>query len=305
MISEEIENWIVSEEEAGERLDKLLTTHFSHYSRTYFQYLIESKLVLIDGKPAKKRTLLCPGNEIEVKFVLTPEIALEPEAIPLDIVYEDEWLLAVNKPAGMVVHPATGNWSGTFVNALLYHCKHLEKGNTLRPGIVHRLDKDTSGILVAAKTEHMQQRLVELFATRKVEKQYLAICVGNPGSRMIEGMIGRHPTRRKEMAIVNSGGKEAMTRCELLSYNRHLSFISLYPLTGRTHQLRVHLKSVGAPILGDSLYGSLSANKSYGAHRQLLHANTLRFIHPITKEPIEFTARIPVDLQSFIKLLDY
>lgn len=299
---EEIKTWIVSEEEASERLDKLLAKRFPLYSRTYFQYLIDQELVLIDGKAAKKRAFLSPGSEIEVEFALTPEISLEPEAIPLTILYEDEWLIAVNKPAGLVVHPGAGNWTGTFVHGLLYHCRHLDKGSSLRPGIVHRLDKETSGVLLAAKSELAQQKLVSLFATREIHKEYLAICVGNPGPRVIEGKIGRHPIRRKEMTILKEGGKEACTRCIPLAHGPHLSIVRLLPETGRTHQLRVHLKSINTPILGDSLYGSAPSNKQYDAARQMLHAETLRFVHPFQEKLIELKAPLPHDMEKLIQV---
>jgi 23S rRNA pseudouridine1911/1915/1917 synthase len=293
------ESLIVSNEEEGMRLDKFLTERFPDYSRTYFQSLIEKKLVLVNSDLVKKREILKSGDEIEVEFAITSEISIQPEPIPLDILYEDPYLLAVNKPAGMVVHPAVGNWRATFVNALLYHCQK-EQTAELRPGIVHRLDKETSGILLAAKDELTQKRLVEAFALRKVYKEYLAICVGNPGNRQIEGNIGRHPTRRKEMAVLAEGGKNAKTVCETVAYRDNLSLTRLMPYTGRTHQLRVHMLFAGFPILGDPLYGNSSANKKYGAKRQLLHAYLLRFEHPITKQEIELKAPIPEDLNTFI-----
>jgi len=291
----------VSEEEAEQRLDKLLALRFPEYSRQYFQYLIREKLVLVNGSLVKKGTKLEEGDEIEIEFAVTPEISLEPESIPLDILFEDDHLIAINKPAGMVVHPAVGNWSGTFVNALLYHCKQLPKGDTLRPGIVHRLDKETTGVLVAAKNERAQQLMVEKFANREIEKEYLAICIGNPGTRLIKGNIGRHPIRRKEMTILEGKGREARTRCESIAKNDSLSLVCLFPETGRTHQLRVHLKAVGTPILGDSVYGNLSFNKKMGAERQMLHAHRLRFEHPLHKEEIELKAPIPQDMEKFIK----
>lgn len=294
---------IVSEEEEGMRLDRFLASRFPDYSRTYFQNLIEEKLVLVNGELVKKREKLELGDEIEVEFAVTPEITLVPEAIPLDIVYEDEYLLAINKPAGMVVHPAVGHWSGTFVNALLYHCTQLKPEGTLRPGIVHRLDKETSGLLLAAKDEMTQRKLVEAFASRQVEKEYLAICVGHPGNRTMEGKIGRHPTRRKEMTLLKEGGKEAKTRCETIAYNASLSLVRLLPHTGRTHQLRVHMQGIGFPILGDTIYGSASANNNWGAQRQLLHAYRLRFVHPITKLPMVLEAPPPEDISKFIKIL--
>lgn len=291
----------VSEDEVELRLDKLLALKFPAYSRQYFQYLIHEKLVLVNGKQVKKGMKLQEGDEIEVEFALTPEVSLEPEAIPLDILFEDEDLIAINKPAGLVVHPAVGNWSGTFVNALLYHCKQLPKGDTLRPGIVHRLDKETTGVLVAAKNERAQQLMVEQFAGRKIEKEYLAICIGNPGNRLINGNIGRHPIHRKEMALLEGRGREAHTRCESLAHNSFLSVVRLLPETGRTHQLRVHLRSVGTPILGDCLYGNAALNKKWGASRHLLHAYRLRFQHPIRQVEIVLKAPIPQDMESFIQ----
>jgi 23S rRNA pseudouridine1911/1915/1917 synthase len=298
----ESEALIVTEEEVGMRLDKFLQLRFPKYSRTYFQSLIEEGLVLVNSGVVKKANKLESGDEVEVEFALTTEISITAEPIPLDILYEDPYLLAVNKAAGMVVHPAVGNWSGTFVNALLYHCRQLENQGSLRPGIVHRLDKETSGVLVAAKDEWTQRKLVEAFALRKVYKEYLAICLGNPGKRQIEANIGRHPTRRKEMAVLTGKGKEAKTLCETLAHNPFFSLVKLLPQTGRTHQLRVHMQWIGSPILGDAVYGSPSANKKFGAKRQLLHAHLLRFSHPVTQEEIELKAPIPEDLQKYIQM---
>lgn len=291
----------VTHEESALRLDKLLALRYPEYSREYFQYLIEERLILVNGNLVKKSAKLNEGDEIEIEFAMTPELSLEPEAIPLDILFEDDDLIAINKPVGMVVHPAAGNWSGTFVNALLYHCRHLPKGDTLRPGIVHRLDKETSGVLIAAKNERAQQLMVEKFAKRQVEKEYLAICIGNPGDRMIEGNIARHPIHRKEMAVVEGKGREARTRCQSLAHTSTLSLVRLFPETGRTHQLRVHLKSVGTPILGDPVYGNPPFNAKLGAKRQMLHAYRLRFIHPLKEEKLELLAPIPADLLKMLK----
>lgn len=287
---------IVSEEEEGLRLDAFLAKRFPEYSRTYFQSLIEKKLACVGKTSSKKRRVLTAGEEVEVHFVLSEQCALTAEPIALDILYEDDEIIAVNKPAGMVVHPGAGHFSGTFVNALLHHCKQLPGHDSLRPGIVHRLDKETSGVILAAKTERSHLKLVEQFAARKIKKTYLAICVGHPGNRVIEGAIGRHPTRRKEMAVVDTGGKKAKTRCKTLAHDHALSIAYLYPETGRTHQLRVHLQSIGHPILGDSVYGNASLNERYGVTRQLLHAKTIHFAHPITCQEMEITAPIPQDI---------
>jgi 23S rRNA pseudouridine1911/1915/1917 synthase len=295
----------VSEQEAGNRLDKLLSNYFPSHSRTYFQYLIEEGCVLVNGVRIKKREKPQAGDEIEVCFLITPEISLEPENIPLDILYEDEHLLAVNKPAGMVVHPGAGNFSKTFVNALLFHCKTLEPSGNLRPGIVHRLDKDTSGVLLAAKTAQAHEQLVSMFCQRKIEKRYLAICVGNPGDTIINASINRHPVRRKEMAVCQEGGREAITHCRVLDYNEKLSLVEVHLITGRTHQIRVHLKHKNTPVLGDPLYGCASLNEKYHIQRQMLHAHELKFIHPITQTPLEIRAPLPQDMKKTMDLNNF
>lgn len=285
---------IVSDKDLDLRLDRLLTSHYPEHSRTYFQYLIENGFVLVNGHLLKKKDKPKIGDEIEVCFQLTPEISLEPENIPLNIVFEDDHLLVINKPAGMVVHPAPGHPRHTFVHALLYHCKGLPFADKLRPGIVHRLDKDTSGLLLAAKTLECHQKLISLFSERKITKKYLAICVGNPGDGTINAPIKRHKTRRQEMAV-DPEGKEAISRVKLLKIEENLSLVEVELITGRTHQIRVHMKHRGTPVLGDPIYGSESANQKYGVTRQLLHAYNLEFEHPMTRVPVKLTAPIPSD----------
>lgn len=293
-------NFSILPEEAGERLDKILIHRFPDgYSRTYFQNLIEEGLVLLDGKALKKRYKPAAGDEIEIYFSVTQEIDVTPENICLDIIYEDQDILIVNKPPGMVVHPAPGNWTGTFVNALLYHCKNLQPlwgFEDLRPGIVHRLDKETSGLLLAAKTKCAHRHLVEQFASRRVKKEYLAICLGNPGNCVINEPIGRHPVQRKMMAVVPDG-KPAKTTFQTLQTYGPLSLVRALPETGRTHQIRVHLKHRGTPIVGDAVYGSAQVNEKFHADRQWLHAEKLRFMHPSSNEEMEFTAPLPLDMQ--------
>ncbi|HSX14253.1 MAG TPA: RluA family pseudouridine synthase [Chlamydiales bacterium] len=290
---------VVSSQEAGERLDKLLALHYDSYSRTYFQHLLDVGCVLLNGKPVKKRICPSEGDEIEVCFQAIPGPSLEPQEIPLNILYEDEHILAINKPPGMVVHPAPGNWSGTFVNALLYHCKNMETNDDpVRPGIVHRLDKDTSGLLIAAKTLQAHQTLIEAFSQRKIEKTYLAVVFGKPENAIIDAPIGRHPTKRKEMAVIEKG-REAITHVETMGYNEQISLVRLKPKTGRTHQIRVHLKHIGCPILGDSIYGS--EKSLIQPERLLLHAYQLQFQHPITKAPLHLSAPIPDDFKKWIQ----
>ncbi len=291
----------VLEEEAASRLDKLLVLRFPSYSRSYFQYLIENGCVLVNGSQLKKRESPKSGDEVEVCFLLTPEISLEPQNIPLDILYEDEHLIAVNKPANMVIHPAPGHPKDTFVNALLFHCKNLESTNSLRPGIVHRLDKDTTGVLLAAKTAQAHAGLVELFSERRIKKYYLAVCVGTPQEGLIDAAIKRHPVNRKEMSVNLENGKQAKSICRVLSKNESLSLVEVELLTGRTHQIRVHMKHVGNPILGDTVYGSANANKKFNPSRQLLHAHRLEFIHPITSKTMHICAPIPDDILPYTK----
>jgi len=288
----------VSGSEARVRLDKFLTHHFPDYSRSYFQYLINGGFVLVNGEKLKKREIPLPGDEIEVCFQLTPEISLEAENIPLDILFEDDHLIAVNKPVGMVVHPAPGSPNHTFVNALLYHCKTLPDSGNLRPGIVHRLDKDTSGVLIAAKTHEAHQKLVTLFCERSIQKTYLTICVGNPGTLELSAPIKRHHTRRQEMTVAPEG-KPSISHFKTLTSKDGLSLVEVDLMTGRTHQIRVHLKHLGTPVLGDSVYGSISSNDKYGTKRQLLHAYQLSFTHPVTQQPLSLLAPIPQDMLDF------
>jgi len=298
--SEESETILISEEESGERLDKILAQRYKEVqSRTYFQYLIEEKCVLLNGFPVKKRVKPKVDDEVEIFFLITPEIDVTPEPIPLDILYEDEHILVVNKPAGMVVHPAPGNWSGTFVNALLHHCKELPGKEGTRPGIVHRLDKNTSGVLVAVKSHLAQQKLIEMFSGREVYKEYAAICLGNPGETTIDQPIGRHPVHRQKMTVIE-GGRNAITHCQTLAFDGKLSLVKINLETGRTHQIRVHMKHHGTPVLGDPTYGNPQANKTYDTSRQMLHAKILRFKHPITAKDVEFQAEIPHDMMAFI-----
>ncbi len=302
----ESETLFIAEEDAGERLDKILAKVLhTAGSRTYFQYLIDEGKVLLNGAVAKKRTILNAGDEVEVEFILTPELTLKAENIPLDILYEDESLLIVNKPAGMVVHPAPGNWNGTFVNALLYYCRDkLTVDHPIRPGIVHRLDKDTSGVLIAAKTAVAQQKLIEMFAGRRIHKEYVAICHGNPGAGSVDAPIGRHPKLRQVMCVLPEGGRQAITHYRTLKSHQTASFVHLEIPTGRTHQIRVHMKHRGMPVLGDPVYGIDSLNARLHLERQMLHAYRVTFDHPITKKSLTVTAPLPHDMVKLLEKLD-
>lgn len=301
----EDEAFIVEDAETALRLDKLLALRFlGRYSRNYFQTLIADGLVLINGETAKKRIAVKAGDEIEIQFVYSKEISLDPEPIPLDILYEDEEIIVVNKQKGLVVHPAPGHWSGTFVNGLLYHCQahtwDSEALKNLRPGIVHRLDKDTTGVLIAAKTRLAQQKLTDSFAKREVYKEYLAICIGNPGKISINAAIGRHPKHRQKMAIVSEGGREALSYVETCKFNQKISLVKVVIATGRTHQIRVHLSHLHTPVLGDPLYGNLSLNQQFRAERAYLHASCLKIPHPISGSELTFQAPLPEDMNRWI-----
>jgi 23S rRNA pseudouridine1911/1915/1917 synthase len=297
-MSSPFSNFTVSHQEAGSRIDLILGGRFPERSRNYFQKLITSGFVLVNGEGVKKRALLEEGDEVEISFLESAAGPLEAEEIPLDILYEDDTFLAINKPPGLVVHPGAGNPNGTFANALLFHCKKLEKIG-LRPGIVHRLDKETSGVLLGAKDAQTQQLLSELFADRTIQKIYYAFTCGNPGQQTISTPLGRHPIRRIEITV-DEKGRPAETKIETIVTNGKLSWVKLTPKTGRTHQLRVHLKSIGCPILGDSLYGVKAMNEKYGANRQLLHAHLLAFHHPYTKEPLQIEAPFPEDIRMIL-----
>ena len=290
----------VQDEEQGMRLDTLLALRFPQFSRTYFQTLIQQGSVLVSGTPLKKREKPDSGDEIEICFTLPPEIHLEAQDIPLTILYEDAHIIAVNKPAGMVVHPAPGHPHSTFVNALLFHCKHLEQTDKdpLRPGIVHRLDKDTSGVLLAAKTTEAHRALVDLFSHRKIQKTYLAVAVGTPPEGRLSAPMKRHQIRRQEMTV-DPTGKEAISDIRVLKKTQILSCVEIGLITGRTHQIRVHLKHLNTPVLGDTVYGSESANKKHNTPRQLLHAAKMQFTHPFTGKDITFEAPLPEEMIPF------
>ncbi len=294
----------ITKEDLGSRLDKFLAKHFPNHSRSYFQYLIDEDYVLVNGLPVKKQRKLESGDEVEIQFQMTPPLDLQPEAIDLDILYEDAHLLAVNKPIDMVVHPAPGATSGTFAHALLHHCKTLnpDEYEHLRPGIVHRLDKNTTGVLLAAKNRKTHQKLIEQFSNREIDKRYLVICAGVPKEGNYEAPIKRHPIHRKQMTV-SQDGKEAITQFTVLARRKGLSLVEAKLITGRTHQIRVHLKDMNCPILGDPTYGSSSLNRKYGANRQMLHASSSKLTHPITGVSLELFAPVAKDMKNFIELI--
>lgn len=286
-------------DQPGERLDLWITRRFPGLTRTTVQKWIEAGLVLVNGESVKKRYQPESGDEIQVQFAPPPELSLEPEPMDLDILFEDEDLIVLNKPAGLVVHPGAGNTSGTLVNGLLAHCRSLPSGG-VRPGLVHRLDKATSGILVVAKTSEAHVALVQQFAAREVEKIYYAVCHGRPTTSGCSEPLGRDPHHRQKMAV-RPDGKNAETSWRLLGEALGLALLEVAPHTGRTHQIRVHLKWVGCPILGDVTYTHPSlATTAQSLPRHWLHAARLTFTHPRTKQRMSLTAPVPQELHHML-----
>ncbi|SMB94463.1 ribosomal large subunit pseudouridine synthase D [Thermanaeromonas toyohensis ToBE] len=292
----------VGPEEAGKRLDVWLTEKLTGVSRTRIQHLLEEGLILVDGKIAKANHKVRPGQRIWGEIPPPRSLKAQPEPLPLDIVYEDEDLIVVNKPQGMVVHPAPGNESGTLVNALLYHCGDLSGiGGALRPGIVHRLDKDTSGLLVAAKNDFAHRSLAAQIKARQVKRVYLALVYGEikePAGK-IEAPIGRHPVDRQRMAVTFKNSRPAITHYRVLKRFPGFTFLEVHLETGRTHQIRVHMAYLGHPVVGDVLYGP--KKQAFEVPGQLLHAGKLGFYHPRTGDYLEFTAPLP---PAFVRVLD-
>jgi 23S rRNA pseudouridine1911/1915/1917 synthase len=303
-----------------ERLDIFLTNHVENATRNKVQHAIEEGTVLVNGKPARSSHKVAPGEVIHVTLPKSPPQEALPECIPLAIIHEDDHLLVVNKPAGMVTHPAYGNYTGTLVNALLYHCNHLSATNDpTRPGIVHRLDKDTSGLMVVAKTDAAHAALARQFARRTITREYWSIVWGRlkPPEGVIETLLGRSKSDRKKMAVVREG-KHAITEYAVLRQFEYLSLVRLKLRTGRTHQIRVHLAHINHPVFGDPTYngrnivygGGTSRQKGEVQRllkiltRQALHAKTIGFLHPGTKQQTFFDSDLPADMDGCLTLLD-
>jgi len=289
---------------AGDRLDRYLNLHLPDLSRSRIQDLIRSEHILLNQHSSKPGTILKTGDQISVWVPEPQAVSIQAQDIPLVILYEDTDLIVIDKSSGLVVHPAAGNPDGTLVNALLHHCDDLSGiGGETRPGIVHRLDKDTSGCMVVAKHDRAHRRLTESFSDRRISKTYLAIVNGTPRepAGRQQNFIGRHPVDRKRMTILFDGsGKEAITDWRQLAVHESCALIECQLLTGRTHQIRVHMKDgLGCPILGDTIYGHPSRQKT-AATRLMLHAWKLAFHHPMTEKPLAFTAAPPPEFAPWL-----
>ena len=297
-----------SEENAGERIDKFLTEKVPELSRSYIQKLIKEKNVKVNSTVIKSNYKVAKGDQIQITIPDLTEPDILPENIPLDILYEDDDILVVNKPKGMVVHPAAGNYDGTLVNALLYHCGDSLSGinGVIRPGIVHRIDKDTSGLLVVAKNDAAHQALSAQMSVHSIHRVYHAVVYGNlkEDEGFVEKWLGRDPRDRKKMAVLAenaAGAKYAYTGWQVLERCGNFTYIACKLKTGRTHQIRVHMASTGHPLAGDAVYGPKNCIKSLNG--QCLHAKELGFVHPRTGEWMQFDSPLPPYFTEFLTRL--
>ena len=298
------EEYFVTEETAGDRIDKFLAEQYENLSRSFLQKLLKSGEVMVDGRPVKASYKVAEGDLIsfEVPEAVEPEIV--PEDIPLDILYEDHDVILVNKPKGMVVHPAAGHYTGTLVNALMFHCKEDLSGNgVLRPGIVHRIDMDTTGVIIACKNDLAHNSIATQLKEHSITRRYQAIVHGalKDDEGVIDEPIGRSPKDRKKMAVNYNNRKSAVTHYKVLTRFKDFTHIECRLETGRTHQIRVHMASIGHPLLGDAVYGP--AKCPYKLQGQTLHAGILGFVHPRTGEYMEFSAPLPEYFEELLRKL--
>ncbi|MBT9832605.1 RluA family pseudouridine synthase [Clostridium baratii] len=287
----------------GTRIDKFLSEKFEGKSRSYIQGLIEEESILVNNKKVKSNYKLKETDEIKVFMKEPKELEVEAENIPIDIIYEDSDVIVVNKAKGMVVHPAPGNYNGTLVNALLYHCTDLSSINgVIRPGIVHRIDKDTTGILVIAKNDEAHNKLSDQLKEHSMKREYYALVEGRikANSGTIDKPLARSKKDRLKIAIVE-GGKRAVTHYEVIEKFKNTTLVKCVLETGRTHQIRVHMSSIGYPLVGDPVYGFKKGK--FKCEGQMLHAKTLGFIHPRTNEYVEFTSELPENFKALIENL--
>lgn len=299
------QSYLVPEEFQGERIDKYLSEACCGLTRSYLQKLLKSQLVEVDGKTVKNSYRVSAGEtvELEVPEAVEPEIEAEP--IPLDILYEDKDIILINKPKGMVVHPAAGHYSQTLVNGLMYHCRGELSGinGVMRPGIVHRIDMDTTGVLIVCKNDFAHNSIAEQLKVHSITRKYYAIVHGviseNEGT--VDAPIGRHPVDRKKMSINDKNGKHAVTHYRVLERFKQFTYVECQLETGRTHQIRVHMASLNHPLLGDSVYGPSKC--PFKLQGQTLHAGVLGIIHPRTGEYMEFSAPLPEYFENLLEKL--
>ncbi len=292
-------------ESDGERIDKYLSFIFPRTSRSYIQKAIESGNVSVNGKPVSKNYKLKSDDKVEYLPLEPVSLTVEPQNIPLDIVFEDDDLLVVNKPKGMVVHPAPGNYENTLVNALMYHCKDSLSGinGVLRPGIVHRIDKNTSGLLIVAKNDFAHKGLAEQIKEHSFTREYRAICIGHLKQEegTVVAPIGRSTNDRKKMAVTDKNSKNAVTHYKVLEQLNGYDYLRLRLETGRTHQIRVHMAYLGHPLAGDDVYGKPRNTEEQRLCGQCLHAGLIGFIHPRSGEYVEFSTELPEYFSRFMK----
>ena len=299
----------LSEDEAGERIDRALGRRCPEFSRSALQRWIEQGRVEQAGEVVSRKTKAVGGAEVSIRPAPPEPLSAEPQEIPLEVLFEDAHLIVLDKPAGLVVHPAPGHPDGTLVNALLYHAEVQGGADPLRPGIVHRLDKDTSGVMVVAKTPQAHERLVEMFQGHSLERAYLAIALGRPPQSITyDTFHGRHPANRKKFTSRGNRGRRAVTHLETVELLHGSALVRCHLQTGRTHQIRVHLAEHGHPVLGDPLYGKSIGDPelrrvSTELGRQALHAALLAFAHPITGEEMRFEAEPPEDFERALSAL--
>ncbi len=298
------EEFEVMGEQEGERLDKYLSVIYPELSRSFFQKIIKDQGILVNDVPEKANYRIKAEDVVRVTFPDAVQTAIEPENIPLDILYEDSDVLIVNKPKGMVVHPSAGHYTGTLVNAVMYHCADSLSGinGEIRPGIVHRIDMDTTGSLIVCKNDDSHIKIAEQIKEHSVNRIYEGIVCGvvKDDEGTVNGAIGRHPTDRKKMAINEKNGKPAVTHYKVLKRFDKYTYMQFKLETGRTHQIRVHMASIGHPLLGDAVYGSARSSFKH-LQGQTLHAKTIGFIHPSTGEYLEISAPLP---EYFVHLLE-
>ncbi|EAX48623.1 pseudouridine synthase, RluA family [Thermosinus carboxydivorans Nor1] len=297
-------SFIAEDVDKGKRLDLFLVERLPELSRTHIQRIIAAGEVTVNGKAGKANYKLAPADYVTIRLPEPKPAEIKAEAISLDILYEDEDIIVINKPRGMVVHPAAGNYEGTLVNALLRHCDRLSGINGVsRPGIVHRLDKDTSGVMMVAKTDRAHLDLARQIKERTAGRKYVAIVHGNikENQGIINAPIGRHPTDRKKMAVVFTNSKEAITTFQVLERFGDYTLVECRLFTGRTHQIRVHMAYIGHPVVGDPKYGP--GRQRFAIMGQALHAAELTFQHPVTGERMSFTVPLPDDMRAILEEL--